>query len=961
MKSRILRKLMLIVVLLTSLHAFAYDFEVGGIYYNITSETDLTVEVTSGSKNYSGSIEIPNIVTNEDITYNVTTISSRAFKNCVSLTSVTIPNSITTVGGSAFLGCSGLTSIIIPNSVTTIYDMAFQNCSGLISVILPSSITKIKYGTFINCCSLTSITIPNSVTSIDQAAFKNCSSLTSITIPNSVTSIGNYAFYGCSSFTSISIPSSITSIGLRPFSNCNGLTSIIVEQGNTIYDSRDNCNAIIETSANMLIQGCKSTIIPNSVTSIGNESFYECNLPFPITIPNNVNWIGDYAFCYCGNISIECNATIPPTCSKYTFTGCTQVSLKVPFETTFAYKSATGWNDFIHYVSTEIEGIYYLTTSEKEVTVTYKDQNYNSYSGDVVIPSEIIVNDKTYKVSSIDNYAFSSCHDLTSVTIPCTISTILDYAFKNCSSIRKVESMNQTAPTMTETVFDSQVYENAQLVIPPKALASYQNATGWSKFANTKAGYNVEVDYSSTGGSVAVNNALQNPIVVDIASKVDFLITPKTGFEIEMVTLNEVDITEDVIDGKYTIERISEDVKFVVTFKKLYNIATEFDSENGSVTINGSDENPVLVSFDSKVDFEITPNEGYEIDKVTLNEVDVTADVIDGKYSIEKASEDVTLKVTFKKLLVITSDFNSEEGNVTINEAEVTSMYASVGSKLEIVITPKEGYELDKVIINENDVTADIVDSKYTIEEATEDVTITVTFKKLLVITSDFTSTEGNVTINEAEETSILVSSGSKVEFTITPNEEYKIAEVIVNGTDVTADIVDSKYTIEEATEDITITVTFKVKTFSLILKCSEAGAFKRIMQYGETATYEIVPSEMWEINTVVFNGVEVTFDLEDGVYTTPEITQDSELSVVFVDVPTSVYSLYDTSDVKVYASRQIISIKGLQENTPVAVYNASGQMEYNNVSTDYEMNINMAKNGVYLVKVGERTFKVIL
>ena len=564
-------------------------------------------------------------------------------------------------------------------------------------------------------------------------------------------------------------------------------------------------------------------------------------------------------------------------------------------------------------------------------------------------------------VTKIGKNTFKECNSLKSVTLGYSLSIIGNNAFKNCSSITKVESMNPTAPTMTETVFDSNVYDNAQLVIPPKASASYQNATGWSKFTNMSAGYNVEVDYSSTGGSVAVNNALQNPIVVDIASKVDFLITPKTGFEIEKVTLNEVDITEDVIDGKYTIERISEDVKFVVTFKKLYNIATEFDSENGSVTINGSDENPVLVSFDSKVDFEIIPNEGYEIDKVTLNEVDVTADVIDGKYSIEKASEDVTLKVTFKKLLVITSDFNSEEGSVAINEAEVTSMYASVGSKLEIVITPKEGYELDKVIINENDVTADVVDGKYTIEEATEDITITVTFKKLLVITSNFTSTEGSVTINEAEETSILVSSGSKVEFTITPNEEYEITKVIVNGTDVTADVVDGKYTIEEATEDIAITVTFKVKTFSLVLKCSEAGAFKRIMQYGETATYEIVPSENWEINTVVFNGEEVTSDLEDGVYTTPEITEDSELSVVFVDIATSVYSLYDTSDVKVYASRQIISIKGLQENTPVAVYNTSGQMEYSNVSTDYEMNINMNKDGVYLVKVGERTFKVIL
>ncbi|MDD5817429.1 MAG: leucine-rich repeat domain-containing protein, partial [bacterium] len=107
------------------------------------------------------------------------------------------------------------------------------------------------------------------VTTIDYQAFRGCSGLTSVTIPNSVTSIGAYAFENCSGLTSVTIPNSVTSIGYGAFRSCSSLTSIEVERDNSVYDSRENCNAIIETSTNTLISGCKNSIIPNSVTSIG--------------------------------------------------------------------------------------------------------------------------------------------------------------------------------------------------------------------------------------------------------------------------------------------------------------------------------------------------------------------------------------------------------------------------------------------------------------------------------------------------------------------------------------------------------------------------------------------------------------------------------------------------------------------------------------------------------------------
>ena len=185
------------------------------------------------------------------------------------------------------------------------------------TVIIPSSITiggkeykitSIGEDAFRCCENLTSITIPSTVTSIGDGAFASCYSLSSIAIPSSVTSIGEWAFNGCSSLTSITIPSSVTSIGENAFRFCESLTQIKVDSGNPVYDSRDNCNAIIETKSNTLIAGCASTIIPNSVTSIGNQAFWGCKSLTSITIPSSVTSIGDMAFCCCSSLT---SITIP--------------------------------------------------------------------------------------------------------------------------------------------------------------------------------------------------------------------------------------------------------------------------------------------------------------------------------------------------------------------------------------------------------------------------------------------------------------------------------------------------------------------------------------------------------------------------------------------------------------------------------------------------------------------------
>ena len=219
--------LSLIFALVATTCLWAYDFQSGDLYYNITSSSEpYTVEVTFqnewSSDNYAGltTATIPENVTYNGTTNSVTSIGERAFYDCSSLTSITIPNSVTSIGSSAFTNCSSLTSITIPNSVTSIGDDAFWGCTSLTSVTIPNSVTSIGDEAFYDCDALTSITIPNSVTSIGYKAFRYCESLTSVTIGNNVTSIGNNAFGSCNKIQEVTAymptPPSAASCGLNP-------------------------------------------------------------------------------------------------------------------------------------------------------------------------------------------------------------------------------------------------------------------------------------------------------------------------------------------------------------------------------------------------------------------------------------------------------------------------------------------------------------------------------------------------------------------------------------------------------------------------------------------------------------------------------------------------------------------------------------------------------------------------
>lgn len=237
-------------------------------------------------------------LTSVEMGTSVLSIKDRAFDGCKSLASIEIPESVTTIGSGAFDRCSSLVTVSIPNSVTEIQYDAFQYCTGLTTVTLSEKLETISRGLFIGCSSLTTVNIPSSVKTIEPTAFYLCRSLTSIIIPDGVTTIGNQAFEYCDNLASITIPQSVSSIGASSFRNCPELAAVMVDAANPIYDSRDNCNAIIETATNKLIAGCMSTTIPSDIKMIGAYAFAGSKLT-AASIPSSVDSIAPRAFQSC--------------------------------------------------------------------------------------------------------------------------------------------------------------------------------------------------------------------------------------------------------------------------------------------------------------------------------------------------------------------------------------------------------------------------------------------------------------------------------------------------------------------------------------------------------------------------------------------------------------------------------------------------------------------------------------
>ena len=406
---------------------------------------------TVGISGYTGSAEKLNIPSKLD-TYTVTSIEYGAFEGCDNLISVSIPNSITSIGNSTFRNCESLTNITIPESVISIGDEAFLNTgyynnpanwqNGVLYIdncLIEAKSNEIPQNYKIN----------EGTRVIADSAFEDCDSLTSITIPDSVTYILNQAFNRCSRLTNITIPNSVTSIGLYAFRNCKSLTEIKVDANNKNYSSQDG--VLFNKNKTELIQypiGSTRTSydIPNSVISIGDWAFEDCESLTSVSIPESVTNIEGSAFYGTGY-----------------------------------YNNPSNWENGALYIdnclieakSDEIPENYTINEGTRVIAggAFFICENLTS----ITIPDSVIC---------VGYGAFNRCYSLTSVTIGKGVTSIGDEAFIDCYNLKeiKVDANNKYYSSQDGVLFDN---NKAELIQYPAG--------------NTRTSYNIPNGVKSIG------------------------------------------------------------------------------------------------------------------------------------------------------------------------------------------------------------------------------------------------------------------------------------------------------------------------------------------------------------------------------------------------------------------------------------------------------------------------------
>ena len=988
--------LTLIAVLSVSVSVHAYDFEVDGIYYNILSVQDKTVEVTyreysngTYQSDYSGDVVIPEQVQYNEELYSVTSIGLYAFVGCDGLTSVTIPKSVTSIGDYAFGDCSGLASVnisdlsawcridfegyganpldyahnlylngvlvtdlVIPEDVSEIKSYAFSGGSCITSVTIPESVTSIGGEAFSGCSSLASVTIPESVTSIGIYAFEGCSSLASVTIPESVTSIGDSAFFGCSSLASVTIPESVTSIGGQAFCGCSSLASVTIPEGVTSigYSAFEDCSSLA------------SVTIPNSVTTIDRFAFRSCSSLASVTIPESVTSIGYGAFDGCRSLKELRISNL----SSY---------LKIKFENEGSYPNR--WSGHSIDVIVDGEKLTDLVIPEGISDIGdfwFKEWNLNS----VTIPEG---------VKTIGDYAFYCYGIKEMLVLPSSIESIGSCALRSTFPICRIEA--QTPPSIVSDSF----LGLSVLIVPNGCRGAYKAACGDTglKIVEDKT-VEVTVPLESNVFDELIALRATPSLITDLTVHGSLKADELSWINSNMTSLLNLDISDTdcttIPDGAFQSNGTLMGIKLPQSLQSIGN-----DAFNGCRALCGSITLPETVetvgdyafqncrlleeilfsgslarigdyAFNgcSRLQSAYIPDCIEEIGRYAFSGCNSLAELSlpDGLTSINDGCFEncgiTQLKFPSSLVSIGNNAFNSSDLEIVdlsgcLELKEIKDRAFSYCSSLKTVNLPASLERIGTEAFSDCKALAHISSPCVTppaIEANANPFNNVDNTECLLSIPTEsfrnyFISAywAGFMAFEEKAEIQIEVENR---------NEHSNGGGCAIKYRKGGKDSAQKARTVAGYAEGQT-----EQDGFSAVTN----GGSSVFVTGSETADFEIKPDAGMRIEQILYDGEDVTGQLSGNVYSVPAVAAYDVKNLTIIlssDDLSGAEEISTESSIQVYSSGSSIIVKGSDVEN-VEVYNLSGQLVYGGTETT----INVPAKGIYIVKVAGQTFKVAL